>query len=235
MCVLCHLISQKRYSSWHLPWCGQSLLQFIRSCPSGQGQFLCQWPLPTLMIVACYSEWHVECLSSPANLFSAFHLSDSDLCQHQRLYQLQQRASSFAPPSSWFGLLLQIPYPLIGLLFLGFCVTFVPEWFLVQLSVQGSCWHTELQAVALMLHKLAFQLSDKMVALQLDNHTKKVHLHHQVVHYLFFFPDLPTTYWIWLTNMVLLLFWHTFLPISMWKLTIFCGESWSQSSIFFLT
>ena len=34
--------------------------------------------------------------------------------------------------------------------------------------------------------------------------------------------------------MVLLLFHHTFLPISMWKLTVFHRYSWSQTGIFFL-
>ena len=45
-----------------------------------------------------------------------------------------------------------------------------------------------------------------------------------MVQYLSFFPDLPATYIIGLTSMVLLLFQHSFLPISMWKPSIFPGE-----------
>ena len=56
----------------------------------------------------------------------------------------------------------------------------------------------KLYAVALMLHRMAFCLSSKVVRLHLDYITTKVYLCNQGVEYLFF-PDLPV---IWLTNPV---------------------------------
>ena len=47
----------------------------------------------------------------------------------------------------------------------------------------------------------------------------------KVVQYLLFFPDWPAGYWVWPTNTVLLLFQHTFLPISMWRPIICHGIS----------
>ena len=87
-----------------------------------------------------------------------------------------------------------------------------------------------------MLHRMAFQSSGKVHAFQLDNSPVKSYLCNQggTISF-FFFPDLPATNWIWLTSMISLQFWHTSLPISLWKLTTFHGKSWSHCDIFFLT
>ena len=54
----------------------------------------------------------------------------------------------------------------------------------------------ELQAVAMMLHRMAFQLSGKVVALYLDNSTAKAYLCNQGGRASPFFPDWPTGYWV---------------------------------------
>ena len=55
-----------------------------------------------------------------------------------------------------------------------------------------------------------------------------------MVQCLLFFSGWTTRYWVWLTSIVLLLFQHTFLPISMWMLIICPGVSCFQSGTFFL-
>ena len=64
-----------------------------------------------------------------------------------------------------------------NLLFSGFCITFVHEWPLVMLCVQASYCLTG--ASSLILHRMAFQLPGKVVALQLDNCTAKMYLCNQ--------------------------------------------------------
>ena len=56
----------------------------------------------------------------------------------------------------------------------------------------------------------------------------------KVVQCLLFFPGWPARYWVWLTGMVLLFFWHTFLPTSMWRLIICPSIGCFQSGIFSL-
>ena len=46
-----------------------------------------------------------------------------------------------------------------------------------------------------------------------------------MVQYILFLPDWLARYWVWLTSTVLLLFWHSCLPTSMWKLII-CHVGW---------
>ena len=52
----------------------------------------------------------------------------------------------------------------------------------------------ELQAVAMILHRMAFQLSGKVVALHLDNSISKLYFVIKVVRYFLFFPDWPAGY-----------------------------------------
>ena len=70
-----------------------------------------------------------------------------------------------------------MPLPLTGIQTSIF--TFVHEWLLVRLYVQGSYCHTGALTIALMLHRMAFQMSGKVVALQLDNSTAKAYLCNQ--------------------------------------------------------
>ena len=116
---------------------------------------------------------------SPANLFSSFLFSGSVMCQLQILSQLQQSSlplhfppldvviSTDATPTHWASY-CQCPW--------------------LPLSVSG-LWSTsmcrvhiaihELQAVALMLFRLAVQIFGKVFALQLDNSTSKAYLCNQ--------------------------------------------------------
>ena len=132
--------------------------------------------------------WHLCCViqsdmlsvyHSPTQLFSHVHFSLSSLCQLEWLAKLQQ---SPVP--------LQFPLPDVVI-----ATDATPtHWaFYFQgsglpLSVSGA-WSgslsrahivfQELQAVAIMLHRMAFCLSDKVAALHLDNSTAKAYLFNQ--------------------------------------------------------
>ena len=103
---------------------------------------------------------------SPAHLILSFHLSLSLQCQLQRLSQLLQ---SLAP--------LQFPFPLVvsntdanpiigPFIFrvLGFLYAVVAPGLVPYVRCIFLC--KNFKPVALMLHKMAFQLSGKVVALQ---------------------------------------------------------------------
>ena len=92
----------------------------------------------------------------------------------------------------------------------------------------------ELQAVVMMLHRLAFQLPGRVVVLHLDNSTVKAYLCNQGGTVSPFSLDWPARYWVWLTSIVVHLFQHTFLPISMWRLIICQRVSCFWNDIFFL-
>ena len=90
----------------------------------------------------------------------------------------------------------------------------------------------EFQAITMMLHRMDFHLSGKVVALHLYNITAKPFHVIKVVQCLLFFPGWPARYWVWLTSMVLLLFQHTCLPTSMWRQIICPRIDCFQSGIF---
>ena len=97
----------------------------------------------------------------------------------------------------------------------------------------------ELQAVTMMLQRMAFNISGKVVALHLHNSTAKAYLCNHGGTVSLFFPDWPAGYSIstdsiWLTSMVLLLFQHTFLSISKWRLIICPRVRCFQCGIFSL-
>ena len=116
---------------------------------------------------------------SPAHLFSPVHFSHSSLCQLEWLSQLQQSPvplqfplldvviATDAMPTHWAFYFQGSGLPL-----------------LVSGSWSGSMCRAnialqELQAIAMMLHRMAFCLSGKMVTLHLDNSTAKVYLCNQ--------------------------------------------------------
>ena len=111
---------------------------------------------------------------SPTQLFSCIHFSLSSLHQLEWLAHLQQ---SPVP--------LQFPLPDVVI---ATDATFLFSGIWVTLSVSGS-WSVslyrahialqELQAVAMMLCRMAFCLSGKVVALHLDNSTAKAYLCNQ--------------------------------------------------------
>ena len=90
----------------------------------------------------------------------------------------------------------------------------------------------ELQAVAMMLCRMAFHLSDKVVALHLDNSTAKTYMCNQVSTV----SPLLSRLACWILSLTdkhcITLFQHTFLPMSVWRLIICSGIGCFQSGIF---
>ena len=132
--------------------------------------------------------WHLCCViqsdmlnvyHSPTHLFSQVHFSLSSLHQLEQLSHLQQ---SPVP--------LQFPLPDV-VIATDAMLTHWAFYFkgsglplLVGGSWSGSMCRAyvtlhELQAIAMMLHRIAFHLSGKMVALHLDNSTAKAYLCNQ--------------------------------------------------------
>ena len=214
------------FASWSISW-HSAVSSFLVADPTcyslfghilfRQGQFLCQWPLPTVEIVLCHSEWHVECLSLSHPLVFCVHFSFSELHQLEWLSHLQQTPvplqfpfpdvviATEAKPIHWTfyfrGLVCHYQLVDPGLvLCVGLilpCRSFRPspwccvEWLSTYLvRWLPSIWITALQKLICVI---------------------------KVVQYLLFFPGWPARYWVWAISMVLLLFQHTFLPISMWR------------------
>ena len=140
-------------------------------CTNGHSQL---WCLCRVIQSHMLSVYH-----SPIQLFSHVQFSLSSLCQLEWLYKLQQ---SPVP--------LHFPPPVVVI---ATDATHTHWAFYFQgsrlpLSVSGA-WSgslsgahialQELQAIAIMLHRMAFCLSGKVVALQLDNSTAKVYLCNQ--------------------------------------------------------
>ena len=148
-----------------------SFLGKVNFCTNGHSQLHC---LCCVIQSDMLSVYH-----SPTQLFSHVHFSLSSLCQLEQLAKLQQ---SPVP--------LQLPLPDVVIA----TVATPTHWaFYFQgsglpLSVSGA-WSgslarahialQELQAVAVMLCRMAFCLSGKVVALHLDNSTAKVYLCNQ--------------------------------------------------------
>ena len=116
---------------------------------------------------------------SPTHLFSLVHFSLSSLCQLKWLVHLQR---------SPVPLLFPLPDVVIATNATPTHWAFYFQGSGLPLSVSGA-WSgslsrphialQELQAVAIMLHKMAFCLSGKVVALHLDNSTVKAYLYNQ--------------------------------------------------------
>ena len=148
-----------------------SFLAKANFCGSGHSQLwrLCH-VIPSYVLTVCHS---------PTHLFSPAQFSFSALCQLEWLSALQQ---SPVP--------LQFPLPDVVI-----ATDAIPtHWVFhfqgshLPLSVSGS-WSCsmcrahialqELQAIALMLHRMAFCLSGKVVGLHMDNSTAKAYLCNQ--------------------------------------------------------
>ena len=116
---------------------------------------------------------------SPTHLFSHVHFSPSSLCQLDRLAKLQQSPvplqfplpdvviATDATPTHWAFYFQGSGLPL------SVSSTWSGSLSRVHIAVQ------ELQAVAVMLRRMAFCLSGKVVALHLDNSTAKAYLCNQ--------------------------------------------------------
>ena len=140
-------------------------------CTNGHSQL---WRLCFVIQIDMLSIYH-----SPTQLFSHVHFSLSSLHQLEQLAKLQQNPVP-----------LQFPIPDVVVA----TDTTPTRWAFsfqgsgLPLSVSGA-WSgslsrahialQELQAVAIMLHRMAFHLSGKVVALHLDNSTAKAYLCNQ--------------------------------------------------------
>ena len=143
-----------------------SFLGKANFCTNGHSQLRC---LCRVIQSDMLSVYH-----SPTQLFSHVHFSPSSSCQLEQLAKLQQ---SPVP--------LQFPLPdvVIATDATPTHWTFYFQGYGLPLSVSGA-WSAslsrahialqELQAVAIMLHRMAFCLSGKVVALHLDNSNAKV-------------------------------------------------------------
>ena len=131
---------------------------------------------------------------SPTNLFSHVHFS---LPPHVNWnsYLICNRAKFLWNFHFLMWLLLLMPHPLIWPFY--FQGSGLP--LLVSGSWSGSMCRAhitlqQLQAIAMMLHRMAFHISGKVVALYLDNSTAKASLIIKMVHCLLFFPGWPARY-----------------------------------------
>ena len=98
---------------------------------------------------------------------------------------------------------------------------------IVHMSLQ------ELQAVALMLPRMAFCLSGKVVALYLDNITAKPYFYNHVGMVPLFFR--VACHVMNHTDKPFITPFLSYLSISMWKPTIYCEEDQFHSGIFIFT
>ena len=113
---------------------------------------------------------------SPPQLFSSVQISFSALYQLEKLSHLQQNP---VPLQLLLPIVVTAPHamPIIG--FFYFQHSGLPSS--VSASWSGSMRRAhialqEIQAVAMMLHRMAFQLSGRVVALHLDTSTAKAYL-----------------------------------------------------------
>ena len=148
-----------------------SFLGKANFCTNGHSQ------LQHLCCVIQSDMLHIYC--SPTQLFSCVHFSLSSLCQLEWLAHLQQ---SPVP--------LQFPLPdvVIATDATPTHWAFYFQGSELPISVSGSWLGSlcgahialqELQAVAMILHRMVFHLSGKVVALHLDNSTAKAYLCNQ--------------------------------------------------------
>ena len=200
-----------------------------------QGQFLCQWPLPPVEIVLCNSEWHVYCSSLSHPFVFSCSLFLFSFTSTVMVISFATEPSFLCNFHFLMWLLLLMPHPLTGpfifkdivyhyqlvdpgqVLYEGLilpCRSFRPSpWCCVEwLSAYLVRWLSSIGITSL----------QKLICVI------------KVVQCLLFFPGWPVWYWVWLTSMALLLFQHTFLPISIWR-SITCPEvGCFQSGIFSL-
>ena len=158
-------------------FCDKSSGNFL----SRQGQFLCQWPLPTLKMVLCYSVTCWMFIFLQLTYFCPFNFLISALYP---LWQLSPIPLQLPLQVSWLPLSVSGPWS--------------GSMCRVHISLQ------ELQVITQMLHRMAFYLSVRVIAFQLHKVLKRLIFVIKVAQYDFFFPDLPDAYWMWLTSMVLL-------------------------------
>ena len=193
---------------------------------------MCQWPLPTVEIVSCHSEWHVDCLSLSLPLVF--------FCPHFLFnFMSTGRVISFAteqfPCNIHFlmWLLLQMPWPIIGpFLFRGLVYPFqlVNPGLVLCVGLILSCWSFR-QLPWWCVEWLSTYLVRWLPYIYLDNSTANAYLCNQGGTLSPFFLGWPAGYWVWLTSTVLLLFQHTFIPISIWRLIICTWVSFFHSGI----
>ena len=141
----------------------------------GQNHLLYKWTCTISPLVLCHSEWHVECLSFSSLFFSFFTPSLLAQCP---LWRLSQSLCDVGVTEKNYA-------QSFWLIFSGFWVSLTHSGTCSGLMCKVDIALSELQAVVLMLHKMTFQLSGKVVAIHLDNITAKAYYIIKIV----FFPD----------------------------------------------
>ena len=192
-----HLTNLLRSSSWLMLCYRSNLLQSIRLCPFRQDNLLCQWTCTNLLAVSCHSEWMVTILLLTYSFLFTFHFKHSISC---RCCLNCDEFGSLMISSSWCGYCYQCYALSLGLLYIWRKYSFKflkkqkkKHWsFIFRVLGFLSCCGTkygsiskgdialqELLTFALMLHKMTFQLSGKVLALHLENVTAKAYLCNQ--------------------------------------------------------
>ena len=128
------------------------------------------------MVVLCYSEWLVERLSFSSELIFILSFFRFSSLSTSEMVPVAAESNSLALPFFWCGYCYRCHTYSLGSIFLSFWVTFLHECLLCGFVCRVQVAMQELQAITVRMCRLAFQLSGKVVALQLDNSTVKVFL-----------------------------------------------------------
>ena len=141
--------------------------------------YLCQWTYTALPVVLHHSEWDVECLPISSSFISSY-LSHPAWLHLQVLSELRQRPVSVIFPS-WCSYYYRCYTQSLGFYFYfqGFGFPHILQWNLVNSMCNIHTALQELQAAAIMLYRIAFQLSGKVLALHFDNSTANAYLGNQ--------------------------------------------------------
>ena len=185
-------------------------------------------------IVSWHLEWHVDCLS-PSHPFVFSCLLFLFSFTSTGSYFIFNRVQFPCKFHLLMWLLLQMPCPLIGpFIFRDLVCHFQLVDLGLVLCVGLILPCRSFRPSPCCCGRMAFHLSGKVVALHLDNSTVKTYLFNQGGTASPFLPGWSARYWVWPTSTVLLLFQHTFLPVSMWRLIICLRISCFWSGIFSL-
>ena len=201
----------------------------------GQGQFLCQWQFPTAEIVSCHSEWHVNWLSLSCPLVFFCPLFPFSFALTGTIIPFATVSSSLAISASWCGYCYRCHIYSLGLFIFRVLVChyqLVDPGVVLCLGLILPC-RSFRQLPLCCIEWLSTYLVEWLPCTWITVLQKLIFVI-KVVQFLLFFLGWPAGYWVWPTSTVLLLFEHTFLPISMWRLIICHRVSCFWSGIFSL-
>ena len=153
------------------------MLLSVRPCLFRYGQFLCQWPLSTVVIVTCHSEWYVGCLSFSSSIIFFCTIFCFIFASTWVVILFRTEPSSFALSTSPCGYFYRMPHPIIGPFI--FRILDCHYWLVdpgLGLCVRLILPCRNFRQLAMMLGRMAFWISGKVVTLHLDNCTAKAYL-----------------------------------------------------------